>query len=99
MYFIKLNDICVCLLSVTYNTVPFATLGGAPVQVLVYSCIDSDPIFFRPDIFTIHPRIFTIQLSECMHDLNSEIWLDARAEFCWMRARARAACRRRRPGC
>ena len=28
-----------------------------------------------------------------MHDLNSEIWLDARAEFCWMRARARAACR------
>ena len=43
MYFIKLNDICVCLLSVTYNTVPFATLGGAPVQVLVYR--------FRPDIF------------------------------------------------
>ena len=30
MYFIKLNDICVCLLSVTYNTVPFATLRGAP---------------------------------------------------------------------
>ena len=28
-----------------------------------------------------------------MHDLNSEIWLDAHAEFCWMRARARAACR------
>ena len=28
-----------------------------------------------------------------MHDLNSEIWLDARREFCWMRARARAACR------
>ena len=28
-----------------------------------------------------------------MHDLNSEIWLDTRAEFCWMRARARAACR------
>ena len=26
-----------------------------------------------------------------MHDLNSEIWLDARADFCWMRARARAA--------
>ena len=28
-----------------------------------------------------------------MHDLNSEICLDARGEFCWMRARARAACR------
>ena len=28
-----------------------------------------------------------------MHDLNSEIWLDARADFCWMRARARASCR------
>ena len=28
-----------------------------------------------------------------MHDLNSEIWLDARADFGWMRARARAACR------
>ena len=28
-----------------------------------------------------------------MHDLNSEIWLDARNDFCWMRARARAACR------
>ena len=28
-----------------------------------------------------------------MHDLNSEIWLDARVDFCWMRARARAACR------
>ena len=27
-----------------------------------------------------------------MHDLNSEIWLDARADFGWMRARARAAC-------
>ena len=27
-----------------------------------------------------------------MHDLNSEILLDARAEFRWMRARARAAC-------
>ena len=26
-----------------------------------------------------------------MHDLNSEIWLDARGDFCWMRARARAA--------
>ena len=29
-----------------------------------------------------------------MHDLNSENWLDARTEFCWMRARARAACRK-----
>ena len=28
-----------------------------------------------------------------MHDLNSEIWPDARADFCWMRARARAAYR------
>ena len=28
-----------------------------------------------------------------MHDLNSEILLDARADFGWMRARARAACR------
>ena len=28
-----------------------------------------------------------------MHDLNSEIWLDAGADFGWMRARARAACR------
>ena len=28
-----------------------------------------------------------------MHDLNSEIWLDARGDFCWMRARARDACR------
>ena len=28
-----------------------------------------------------------------MHDLNSEIWLDARVDFGWMRARARAACR------
>ena len=28
-----------------------------------------------------------------MHDLNSEIWLDARGDFGWMRARARAACR------
>ena len=27
-----------------------------------------------------------------MHDLNSEIWLDARGDFGWMRARARAAC-------
>ena len=27
-----------------------------------------------------------------MHDLNSEIWLDARAEFRWVRARARDAC-------
>ena len=26
-----------------------------------------------------------------MHDLNSEIWLDARGDFGWMRARARAA--------
>ena len=28
-----------------------------------------------------------------MHDLNSEICLDARADFGWIRARARAACR------
>ena len=28
-----------------------------------------------------------------MHDLNSEILMDARGEFCWMRARAWAACR------
>ena len=27
-----------------------------------------------------------------MHDLNSEIWLDARGDFGWMRARARGAC-------
>jgi len=27
-----------------------------------------------------------------MHDLNSEIWLDARYDFGWMRARARDAC-------
>ena len=27
-----------------------------------------------------------------MHDLNSEIWLDARGDFYWMRARARDAC-------
>ena len=27
-----------------------------------------------------------------MHDLNSEIWLDARSDFGWMRARARDAC-------
>eukprot|EP01048_Picozoa_sp_COSAG05_P014894 COSAG05_NODE_1733_length_4178_cov_47.990684_2_plen_51_part_00 len=26
-----------------------------------------------------------------MHDLNSEIWLDARDDFGWMRARARDA--------
>ena len=28
-----------------------------------------------------------------MHDMNSEIWLDARGDFGWMRARARDACR------
>ena len=27
-----------------------------------------------------------------MHDLNSEICMDARIDFGWMRARARAAC-------
>ena len=28
-----------------------------------------------------------------MHDLNSEIWLDAHPDFGWMRARARDPCR------
>ena len=28
-----------------------------------------------------------------MHDLNSEIWLDASGDFGWMRPRARDACR------
>ena len=27
-----------------------------------------------------------------MHDLNYVIWLDARGDFGWMRARARASC-------
>ena len=36
-----------------------------------------------------------MQLTECMHDLNSGIWLYARADFGWIGARARDACLQR----